>query len=201
MKSLKILFVVAALLLAANIVLRLKHRCPVADGEGEDEWIDDPSLAALPDDEYSNRERDRVVGDFNGDGIDDMALSASRSLHGTGGNEISIYLGRADGKFKKVAETLVQPFSIYVQKRYDDQRRLWAYYKSNAEGGTIESYQFGRGKLNYVEKTSWKRDLDNYQPDVSPEQFYGFDEASSVALRRETSKTVGETVTWVKIHE
>ena len=162
--------------------------------KSKDEWIDDPSLAArplIPVDEYSSRERWRVVGDFNGDGIEDMALSISISANGTGGNGFSIYLGRADGKFKKIAETWVKRGSFNVQER-DGQYCLWAYYRLGPLDGTFECYHLGRENLQYVEKIPWEFDLYDIEP-TYPE---GYKLASKATLRLEISKTVSDTVTW-----
>ena len=86
--------VIVAVLLCVDIALRIQsgvgtHHCgaglkpapadvPVVSTVLEigEEWIDDPSLVPFDTSELSC-ERIRVVGDFNGDGIDDMALSDS----------------------------------------------------------------------------------------------------------------------------
>jgi len=129
MKLCNILLVFVMMALCACRSDKLVIFAPSTVSVIEDEWIDDPSLVPLAkEDIFYCGERYRVVGDFNGDGIDDMALSLGECGGMRGDfSGYALYLGRADGKFKRVGEIGAYASSLRVEKLWgwDKPDRLW----------------------------------------------------------------------------
>lgn len=112
----------------------------------EETWINDPSAVPLSENKEEGRsgERYRILGDFNGDSIQDIALSYETNLFGNGGGEFTLYLGNGKGKYRALGTFWAHPYadSIAIEK-WGKEIRLWTY--SHGGGGT--------GGLGYYEIT------------------------------------------------
>jgi len=67
-------------------------------------WIDDPSEDFPRSPEGEIDRWTRLIGDFNVDGVPDLALSLPHRLNGNAGGINTVYLGREDGKFRKIGQ-------------------------------------------------------------------------------------------------
>ena len=77
--------------------------------------------------------------DLNGDGTNELIISESVSLGGTGGLIYSLYLGIGQDRFLFVDRFLSGIMALETQ---DNTMRLWSYSHSSASSGTIQYYYF-----------------------------------------------------------
>ena len=108
-------------------------------------WIDDPSANPLRKAEgetWRSSERYRILADFNGDGIEDLALSYDTSLFGNGGGHFSIYLRNAEGKYQEYDDFGAHPSanSIALEK-WGKEIRLWTYLHGGGGTGSLGYYE------------------------------------------------------------
>jgi hypothetical protein len=95
-------------------------------------------LAPLTDTTLSS-ERYFIELDLNGDGINELIVSESVSLGGTGGLIYSLYLGIGQDRFLFMDRFLSGIMALETQ---DNTKRLWSYSHSSASSGTIQYYYF-----------------------------------------------------------
>ncbi len=100
-------------------------------------WVVDPSAAPPPHsagEEGATGERYRILGDFDGDGVEDMAVSGEADLFGNGGGSFTLYLRNADGKYRDRGTFWAHPAADAIAiERWNHAVRLWTY--SHAGGG------------------------------------------------------------------
>lgn len=110
----------------------------------DEKWIDDPSAIALVT-EGGFSERYRILGDFNEDGIQDMALSDDINFFGNGGGEFTLYLRNEEGKYRECGRFWTHPTADAIAiEKWGKEIRLWTY--SHGGGGT--------GSIGYYDITS-----------------------------------------------
>jgi len=105
--------------------------------------VDDPSAGPPPHSPgqegvswraAGDGERYRILGDFDGDGIEDMAVSGDAGLFGNGGGSFTLYLRNADGKYRERGTFWSHPTADAIAiERWNHTVRLWTY--SHAGGG------------------------------------------------------------------
>ena len=103
------------------------------------EWIEDPSAVPLLHDEGQSAERYRILADFNGNGIMDMALSCSVSLFGNAGGQFTVYIQNEDGRFRRLGEFFGHPMALALE-RVGEKVRLWTYVRGGGWIGQIGFY-------------------------------------------------------------
>lgn len=94
--------------------------------------ITDPSL---------DPERRYAELDLNGDGTNDLVLSESVSLGGTGGLVYDLYLGLGQDRFRQIDRFLA---GIMATETHEGTTRLWFYSHMSAGSGTIQYRYFDR---------------------------------------------------------
>ena len=92
--------------------------------------INDPKL---------NPERHYAELDLNGDGTNDLVLSESVSLGGTGGLVYNLHLGLGDNRFRQIDRFLAGVMATETQGGIT---RLWFYSHMSAASGTIQYRYF-----------------------------------------------------------
>jgi hypothetical protein len=111
-------------------------------------WTDDPSVIPLMAEEGGG-ERYRMLGDFNDDGIEDMALSCNINFFGNGGGEFTLYLRNNKKKYKKYGKFLAHPYGDAVAiEKWGKETRLWTYSHGGSGIGDLRYYVFGRESLS-----------------------------------------------------
>ena len=95
-------------------------------------------LAPLTDTILSS-ERYFTELDLNGDGTDELIISESVSLGGTGGLIYNLYLGIGQDRFLFMDSFLSGIMAVEIQSKT---KRLWSYSHSSAASGTIQYYYF-----------------------------------------------------------
>ncbi|MHC4099033.1 MAG: hypothetical protein ACYSWZ_10465 [Planctomycetota bacterium] len=111
------------------------------------EWNADPSQDTLFMDELHSGERFRILADFNDDGIQDMALSFDISLFGNAGGLFTLYLGNAQGQYRKHGDFGAHPMAVSLEK-IDTKVRLWTYERGGGWIGQIGYYEVLKDKLS-----------------------------------------------------
>lgn len=81
--------------------------------------------------------------DINGDSLNDLILSKSISLAGTGGLIYDIYLARKDGKYNQVGTFVGSMVSLEVGEE-SKARKLWVYSHGSARSGSVFYFYFDR---------------------------------------------------------
>lgn len=79
--------------------------------------------------------------DLNSDGTNDLILSESVSMGGTGGLVYNLYLGLGDNRFGFLDRFLAGVMAIEI---VGETKRLWSYSHSSAGSGTVEYRYFDR---------------------------------------------------------
>lgn len=87
-------------------------------------------------------ERNYVELDLNGDGVNEIILSESLSLGGTGGQVYNLYASVGPDRFQQVDEFIGADLATEV---HDGGIRLWSYHRLGALCGTI-GYRYFDGK-------------------------------------------------------
>lgn len=156
----------------------------------------DPSLIPLPKIEVMSGERYRILGDFNCDGIEDMALSVDISLFGNAGGDFDIYLRKNKGDLRKYASIFLHYRAIAIEKIGEDVR-LWAYRRSGGWVGDIGYYEVkAEGLSDY-------KSIMIYPGDSGTEMgnaIYGaVFKNSAKEFRVEKSETINGKVNWIKL--
>ncbi len=100
---------------------------------------DDPSSKPIVE-EGQIYERFRILGDFNNDGIEDMALSNVISSFGNAGGNFEIYLRDQQGNFILHGSMFCHPLAIAVENSPKNPR-IWAYLRSGGGSGRIGYYE------------------------------------------------------------
>jgi hypothetical protein len=94
--------------------------------------ITDPALS--PERRYAEL-------DLNGDGTNDLVLSESVSLGGTGGLVYNLYLGLGQDRFRQIDRFLT---GIMATETHGGTTRLWLYSHMSAGSGTVQYRYFDR---------------------------------------------------------
>ena len=79
--------------------------------------------------------------DLNGDGIDELILSRSVSLGGTGGLVYDLYLGLEGDRFKPLDSFLSCVMAVEPRGKV---KRLWTYTHSSSQSGHLQYRYFDR---------------------------------------------------------
>lgn len=77
--------------------------------------------------------------DLNNDDVNDLILSDSVSLGGTGGIPYNIYLGIGENNYIKLGGILAKTVAI---EEYHGRKRLWWYTHSSSQSGSLGFYWF-----------------------------------------------------------
>src|SRR5512142_1691239 len=88
-----------------------------------------------------NPERQYAEFELNGDGTNDLVLSESVSLGGTGGLVYNVYLGLGQGRFRLIDRFLA---GIMATETHGGTTRLWFYSHMSAGSGTVQYRFFDR---------------------------------------------------------
>jgi len=114
--------------------------------------INDPSGVSITT-ELGISDRYRILGDFNVDGIEDMAISADMNQFGSGGGEFTIYLCNAGGEYRKYGTFWSHPAveTIAIEK-WGQNISLWTY--SHLGGGTGSIGYYGMGEKGMSDRSS-----------------------------------------------
>ncbi len=91
-----------------------------------------------------NSERRYAERDLNGDGTNDLVLSESVSLGGTGGLEYNLYVGVGQDRFRQIDRFLA---GVMATEMHAGTTRLWFYSHISAASGTIQYVCFDRKGL------------------------------------------------------
>ncbi len=165
--------------------------CPLAFADSND-----PSLMPLPKIEKMSGERYRILGDFNCDGIEDMALSVDISLFGNAGGDFDIYLRDNKDNLRKYASIFLHLKAIAIEK-IGENVRLWAYRRSGGWIGDIGYYEVkAEGLSDYKSITIHPGDSGTEMGNAIYEAVF---KNSAVEFRVEKSKTVNGAVNWIKL--
>lgn len=111
------------------------------------EWIEDPSAIPLLDEDGQNAERYRILADFNGDGIMDMAVSVPVNLFGNSGGHFTVYLQNEEGRFRKLGQFFGHPMALALE-RVGEKVRLWTYVRIGGWIGQIGFYEVNEDGLS-----------------------------------------------------
>jgi hypothetical protein len=118
----------------------------------------DPSLKAFedPTERAKYAERNRILVDLDGDGVDDMLLSGSLEEFGTMGGPWAVFLRRKNG-FVELGQVWAHTMAISFEpdqarissdpktRRY---ARIWVYLKSSGSNGSLGYYRVGEDGLD-----------------------------------------------------
>ena len=112
-------------------------------------WVlaDDPSSKPIPKHEGRSGERYRIIGDFNADGIEDMALSIDISLFGNAGGHFEIFLREESGDLKRYDSVFLNPHVIAIEK-HEQTVRLWIYHRGGGWLGSLGYYEIEKEGLS-----------------------------------------------------
>jgi hypothetical protein len=174
--------------MSVNVFLTIAFVAAIAASPG------DPSDTPLPDNGISNRERYRVLGDFNGDGLRDFALSQSLSLFGNGGGPFDVYLADSRGGFRRIGETSCFPSGMVVEE-YWRFNRLWVFRKMGGSEGYLGYHEIRDSTMTEF------RSIEVFPGDGGTRIGNAILDAvmanSDVRLEIQMSKTVGDSVIWL----
>ncbi len=113
----------------------------------EAEWIADPSVYPLQKETLRSGERYRLLADFNGDGIQDMALSYDTNLFGNASGHFWLYIGDGKGKYREHGVFVGSPRAVSLEK-FGAKVRIWLYLRGGAAIGVIGYYEVEKDKLS-----------------------------------------------------
>ncbi len=105
----------------------------------EEEAYSRQDLLAPMSDTTLSPERYFTELDLNGDGTDELIISESVSLGGTGGLIYNLYLGIGQNRFLFVERFLSGVMALETR---GNTKRLWSYSHSSAASGTVQYYCF-----------------------------------------------------------
>lgn len=119
---------------------------------------DDPSLRALPDPTAKAKyaERQRILTDLDGDGLDDMLLSGSPDEFGTMGGPWTVHLNR-DGNYRPIGEVWAHPMAIafepdqarfHTDPKTHRSARVWVYLKASGSAGSFGYFRVGKDTID-----------------------------------------------------
>lgn len=92
-------------------------------------------------DRLLNPERQFAELDLNGDGTNDLLVSESVSLGGTGGLVYNLYIAVGQGQFRRLDQFLAGGFAVEI---HGETKYLWSYSHSSSQSGTIQCRYFDR---------------------------------------------------------
>jgi len=104
-----------------------------------DEWQTREQLFAPIADPSLSPERRYAELDLNGDGRDDLVLSESVTLGGTGGLVYNIYLALGQDRYRQIDRFLA---GIIATEIHHGTTRLWFYTHMSAGSGTVQYRYF-----------------------------------------------------------
>jgi hypothetical protein len=167
----------------------------VPDTIGENP-MSDPSASPLLRIDGSAGERYRVLGDFNGDGREDMMLSEDIADIGQAGIKLYLYLRDTTDNYLLRDSVFTKPTTLAVEKFWKGSR-LWIYSRRDAQTGIIACSEVSDSGL-----TGW-RSLVIYPGDGGTSIGNGifkavFDNPDS-RLELQKSRTEGDTVNWLPV--
>jgi len=167
----------------------------ISAGSEEKKWISDPSAEALPIENLGSiirGERYRVLGDFNGDGKDDIALSEPTPL-GTGGGTFVLYLGDGKGKYRELGVFSGNVGAVAIEKRWKV-NRIWTYSHCSGSEGEIGYWEITeKGISEYHHLTIFPGDAGTEMGRAIQSAVF---DHSDVKLKIERSKTRDGKVQW-----
>ena len=140
-------------------------------------------------------ERCRYVADFNYDGIMDLALSEPMYTFGTGGGSYTLYIGNADGSFKKLCEHV---FGGIMSLKMRKAGKGILYVGSHCGGGclSVAEYSVSKSDIKKISsKTLYVGDYDNSLQEDNEECDRIFNDSDT--LIRQYSKTTNVKVFWL----
>jgi len=132
---------IQSVLMSASIVFFLMVTLTEADVH------ENPSEIPLIRDDGTYAERFRVLGDFNCDGIEDMALSIDTKMFGQSGIEMIIFLQDSSGSFLEYDTIFAKPELIATERTISNPR-LWIYGRINAQSGILGYSEVLRDSLS-----------------------------------------------------
>ncbi len=160
------------------------------------EWIEDPSAVPLLHDEGQSAERYRILADFNGNGIMDMALSCSVSLFGNAGGQFTVYIQNEDGRFRRLGQFFGNPMALALE-RVGENIRLWTYVRGGGWIGQIGFYKVKEDGLSEYHGVTI------HPGDSGTKMGRAIYEAvmtnSDLPITIEISKTEGEKIKWINL--
>jgi len=120
------------------------------------EWVDDPSAVPLPRIEgemhFRSGERWRFRGDFNDDGVEDVALSMDTKSFGNGGGIFDLYLGNSNGKYMNIGSFHAHPSEAWIAlEKYHEGPRLWTYLHGGSARGSLGYYEINDSTMSEVQ--------------------------------------------------
>ena len=107
----------------------------------DDKIVTRADLFAPSTDPSLNPERRYAELDLNGDGTNELVLSESVSLGGTGGLVYNLYLGLGTNRFRQIDRFLA---GVMATEIHGGETRLWFYSHMSAGSGTIQYRFFDR---------------------------------------------------------
>ncbi len=171
------------------ILLLIVYSLAFADSEYQ-------SITPLSKTEGMSGERYRILGDFNCDGIEDMALSVDVSFFGNAGGDFDIYLRDNKSNLRKYASIFLHYRAIAIEK-IGENVRLWVYRRCGGWIGDIGYYEVkAEGLSDYKSITIYPGDSGTGMGNA----IYGAVlKNSAVEFRVEKSETVNGKVNWIKL--
>lgn len=167
--------------------------------EAPQAWVDDPSAVPLPRIEGEMRhrsgERWRFRGDFNDDGIEDVALSMDTKGFGTGGGIFYLHLGNPKGKYIKIGSFHAHPAEDAIAlEKFHEGPRLWTYLHGGSARGSLGYYEIHNSAM------SERRDITILPGDggtnIGNAIYKAVFDNSDVKFTLEKSETIDGTVHW-----
>ncbi len=111
------------------------------------EWIPDPSMVPSPRGPLHCGERFRLIADFNGDGIPDLALSSDTSEFGNAGGVFTLYLQNERGLYREHGQFRTNPETVSLE-RIGPKVRLWLFHRLGGWIGQIGFHEGGEDGLS-----------------------------------------------------
>ena len=182
------------------------ERCPnclfLLDGAAQQAFDDTPvpDPSGIPQINIFDQpvqERARFVADFDGDGLEDIALAAEPECFGTGGGIFFLYLQTTNGLFRNVGDfgAFADDGGVIVEHLKDadgPDGRIWTYSKHWGNSLIVSWHDIRDGKMaeeGRVELYTWG-DIDGRITNLI------FDNPSPASVRLEWGISTNGTVVW-----
>lgn len=127
------------LLIFIFVLVCLSHEAQAIDFRGK--VFDDPlkklSCTVRKGVPWQKPQWYRIVGDFNNDGLSDLAISTSTSLFGNADGWFKVYLGTNGRKYKYLGDLSAHPAAINFEPGGPGEALVTTYHHDTASAGVL----------------------------------------------------------------